>query len=219
MPTPRVAMRKIKECLRLKLDGDLSHERIALALGLSKGVVSKYVARAEAAGLDWPALSALDETQAAARLCVPAPAVRGDQAPIDLAWVHRELRRKGVTRQLLWQEYREANADRATYRYTQFCQHHQDYAGSLRRSMRQLHRAGEKLFIDYAGPTVGIVNPDTGELRRAHIFVAVLGASNYTYAYVPPRARSRSTGCAACRRRWRSLAVCRRWWCRTIRAR
>ena len=182
MPTPRVAMRKIKECLRLKLDCDLSHERIALALGLSKGVVSKYVARAEAAGLDWPALSALDETEVAAKLCTPAPAVRGDRAPIDLPWVHRELRRKGVTRHLLWQEYREANADRTTYQYTQFCQHHQDYAGSLRRSMRQLHRAGEKLFIDYAGPTVGIVNPDTGELRRAHIFVAVLGASNYTYA-------------------------------------
>ena len=106
MPTPRVAMRKIKECLRLKLDCDLSHERIALSLGLSKGVVSKYVARAEAAGLDWPALSALDETQVAARLCAPAPVVRGDRAPIDLAWVHRELRRKGVTRQLLWQDAR-----------------------------------------------------------------------------------------------------------------
>jgi len=120
MPTPRVAMRKIKECLRLKLDCDLSHERIALALGLSKGVVSKYVARAEAAGLDWPALSALEETQVAARLCAPAPVVRGDRAPIDLAWVHRELRRKGVTRHLLWQEYREANADQTTYQYTQF---------------------------------------------------------------------------------------------------
>ena len=175
-------MRKIKECLRLKLDCGLSHERIALALGLSKGVVSKYVARAEAAGLEWPALSALDEAQIAAQLCAPAPIVRGDRAPIDLPWVHHELRRKGVTRQLLWQEYREANAGRPTYGYTQFCQHHQDYAGSLRRSMRQSHRAGEKLFIDYAGPTVGIVNPDTGELRRAHIFVAVLGASNYTYA-------------------------------------
>jgi len=179
-------MRKIKECLRLKLDCGLSHERIALALGLSKGVVSKYVARATAAGLDWLALSAMDETEIAAKLCAPAPAVRGERAPIDLAWVHRELRRKGVTRQLLWEEYREANAGRSTYQYTQFCQHHQDYAGSLRRSMRQLHRAGEKLFIDYAGPTVAIVNPDTGEFRRAHIFVAVLGASNYTYACATP---------------------------------
>ena len=80
-------MHKIKECLRLKLDCDLSHERIALSLGLSKGVVSKYVARAEAAGLDWPALSALDETEVAAKMCTPAPAVRGDGAPIDLPCV------------------------------------------------------------------------------------------------------------------------------------
>ena len=179
-------MRTIKECLRLKWDCGLSHACVARALGLSKGVVSKYVARAEAAGLDWPALSALDESEIAAKLRVAVPAVRGERAPIDLPWVHRELRRKGVTRQLLWQEYREANAGRATYQYTQFCQHQHDYAGSLRRSMRQMHRAGEKLFIDYAGPTVGIVNPQTGELRRAHIFVAVLGASNYTYACATP---------------------------------
>lgn len=181
MPTPRVTMHKIKECLRLKLDCDLSHERIALALGLSKGVVSKYVSRAQDAGLGWAALSELDEAQIQAQLCVLASTTRGDRAAIDLPWVHRELRRKGVTLQLLWQEYCEAHADRPTYRYTQFCQHYHDYAGSLRRSMRQVHRAGEKVFIDYAGQTVGIVDPDTGVLRQAHIFVAVLGASNYTY--------------------------------------
>ncbi len=186
MPTPRVAMYTINECLRLKFDSGLSHERIARAMGLSKGVVSKYVARAEATGLDWAALSVLDEAGIAAALGGTTPMVRGERAPIDLPHVHRELRRKGVTRLLLWEEYRAAHADQPTYQYTQFCQHHQDYAGSLRRSMRQLHRAGEKLFIDYAGPTVGIVNPDTGELRRAHIFVAVLGASNYTYACATP---------------------------------
>lgn len=175
-------MRKIKECLRLKLECGLSNERVARALGLSKGVVSKYVARAHALGLDWPLLSALDESQVGARLCVAVPAVRGERVPIDLPVVHRELRRKGVTLQLLWQEYLEANAGRPTYRYTQFCQHYHDYASSLRRSMRQVHRAGEKLFIDYAGQTVAIVDPDTGEMRAAHIFVAVLGASNYTYA-------------------------------------
>ena len=182
MPTPRVTMHKIKECLRLKLDCELSHERIARALGLSKGVVSKYVARAQGAGLDWAVLSELDEAQIQAQLCMLASTTRGERAAIDLAWVHRELRRKGVTLQLLWQEYGEAHGDRATYRYTQFCQHYHDYAGTLRRSMRQIHRAGEKVFIDYAGPTVGIVDPDTGQLRQAHIFVAVLGASNYTYA-------------------------------------
>ena len=182
MPTPRVAMRNIKEILRLKLDCGLSHERIGRALGLSKGVVSKYLVRAQIAGLDWAAVAGLDEAQVAAQLCPPAAAVRGERAAIDLPWVHRELRRKAVTLQLLWQEYSQAHAGRARYQYTQFCQRYHDYAGTLRRSMRQVHRAGEKLFIDYAGPTMPVVNPDTGELRRAHIFVAVLGASNYTYA-------------------------------------
>ncbi len=182
MPTPRVTMRNIKELLRLKFDCGLSHERIGRALGLSKGVVSKYVARAGIAGLDWPGVAALDEAQLAARLCPPAASQRGERAGIDLPWVHRELRRKGVTLQLLWQEYCQGHPGLPTYQYTQFCAHYHAYAGVQRRSMRQLHRAGEKLFIDYAGPTVPIVNPDTGEMRRAHIFVAVLGASNYTYA-------------------------------------
>lgn len=182
MPTQRVPMRNIKEVLRLKFDCDLSHERIARALGLSKGVVSKYVARARLAGLDGTSVAALDEAELVRRLCPELPARRGERAAIDLPWVHRELRRKGVTLQLLWQEYGQTQATAPPYQYTQFCAHYHGYAGSLRRSMRQVHRAGEKLFIDYAGPTVDIVNPDTGEIRPAHIFVAVLGASNYTYA-------------------------------------
>ncbi len=175
-------MRTIKECLRLKLECGLSHERIGRALGLSKGAVSKYVARAQAAGLDWSMLAPLTEAEIESRLCSAAPAVRGARAVIDLPTIHRELRRKGMTLLLLWQEYREAHGEQPIYQYTQFCRHYHDYAQSLRRSMRQVHRAGEKLFIDYAGQTVPLVNPDTGEMRRAHIFVAVLGASNYTYA-------------------------------------
>ncbi len=182
MPTPRVGMRKIKECLRLKLECGLSNEQVARALGLSKGVVGKYVVRARVQGLDWAVLSAMDERGIEAALCPPVPTARGERAPIDLGWVHRELRRKGVTLQLLWQEYQDAHAGHPTYQYTQFCQRYHDHAASLRRSMRQVHRAGEKLFIDYAGQTVPIVDPDTGLVRDAHIFVAVLGASNYTYA-------------------------------------
>ena len=187
MSAPRVAMRKIKECLRLKLECGLSLERVALALGLSKGVVAKYVTRAGTLGLDWATLSALDESEIAARLCAPVNPVRGRRAPIDLATTHLELRRKGMTLLLLWQEYQQANAGVATYQYTQFCQYYHAYAATLRRSMRQVHRAGEKLFIDYAGQTVPLVNPDTGEVRWAHIFVAVLGASNYTYACATER--------------------------------
>jgi len=96
MSAPQVVMRKIKDCLRLKLDCGLSHEHVARALGLSKGVVSKYVAGAQALGLDWPALAALDETAIAARLYSPVWVLRGDRALIDLARVHRDLRRKGI---------------------------------------------------------------------------------------------------------------------------
>ncbi|MCA7890166.1 MULTISPECIES: IS21 family transposase, partial [Burkholderia cepacia complex] len=96
--------------------------------------------------------------------------------------LHRELRRKGVTLQLLWEEYAEANPGQRTYRYTQFCQKYKDWAKSIKRSMRQQHRAGEKLFADFAGPTVPVLASDGGVEFEAHVFVAVLGASNYTFA-------------------------------------
>lgn len=99
----------------------------------------------------------------------------------DYAEVHQELKRKGVTLILLWEEYRQTGGE-ATFQYTAFCTHYRVWAGKLKRSMRQIHRAGEKLFADYAGPTVPIINAHTGEIRPASIFVAVLGASNYTFA-------------------------------------
>ena len=188
MAAQRVAMRNIKECLRLKFEADLSHEKIARALQLSKGVVSKYVKAAREAGLDWPALAALDEVALAAVL-LPAAKVRqtrGERVLPDVISLHRELRRKGVTLQLLWEEYVAAHPEQPTYRYTQFVEHYRGYARTLKRSMRQQHRAGEKLFIDYAGPTLPVINSITGEIIRAHIFVAALGASNYTYACATP---------------------------------
>ncbi len=99
----------------------------------------------------------------------------------DFPTIHRELKRKGVTRQLLWQEYRQQYSDDG-YSYAQFCHRYLQWLGYQQRSMRQVHRAGEKLFVDYCGPTMAVVNPDTGEIRSAQIFVAVLGASNYTFA-------------------------------------
>ncbi|MCQ4323198.1 IS21 family transposase [Stutzerimonas stutzeri] len=188
MSAQRVAMRNIKECLRLKFEGGLSHEKIARALQLSKGVVSKYVTAASETGLGWPALAALDEVALAAAL-LPAAKVRqarGERVLPDLITIHRELRRKGVTLQLLWEEYIAAHPEQPTYRYTQFVEHYRRYASTLKRSMRQQHRAGEKLFIDYAGPTLPVIDPATGEISRAHIFVAALGASNYTYACATP---------------------------------
>lgn len=182
MPTERIAMHRIKELLRLKYECALSFERIARALKVSKGAVAKYVKAAEVAGLDWPALQALDEDELERRLNLRhgrGPAQR-HVAP-DFAHVHQELKRNGVTLALLWEEYRQAQGE-ASYQYSRFCDLYREFAKRLKRSMRQTHRAGEKLFVDFAGDTVPIVDAGSGEIRRAHIFVAVLGASNYTYA-------------------------------------
>ena len=174
-------MRKIKDVLRLKLDAQLSHEQIAAALRISKGVVAKYVGQDNAAGLDWAAVQALDEAELEKRL-LAKPARPSGYALPDYGRIHKELRRKGVTLMLLWEEYQAEYADRPTYRYAQFCAHYRAFAQRLKRSMRQTHRAGEKLFIDYAGPTVPLCGGG-----RAHIFVAALGASSYTFAYATPR--------------------------------
>ncbi len=174
-------MRKIKDVLRLKLDAGLSHQQIAAALGISKGVVTKYVGLAAAAGLDWAAVQDADEAALERRLLC-APEKPRDHVQPDYGRLHQELRRKGMTLMLLWEEHRADYADVHTYGYSQFCENYRRFAKQLRRSMRQVHRAGEKLFIDYAGPTIGL-----SDGSRAHIFVAALGASSYTYACATPR--------------------------------
>lgn len=174
-------MRKIKDVLRLKLDAKLSHKQIAAALGISKGVVTKYVGLAAVAGLDWAAVQDADETELERRLFVTPERPRDHVQP-DYGRLHQELRRKGMTLMLLWEEHRADHADRQTYAYSQFCVNYRRFAKQLKRSMRQVHRAGEKLFIDYAGPTIGLTDGS-----RAHIFVAALGASSYTFACATPR--------------------------------
>ena len=141
MPAKRSAMRKITEVLRLKFEARLSHERIAAATGLSKGAVSNYVQRAVQRGLGWPLPPQLDEA-ALERLLFPQVVKLEQYTHADYAYVHQELKRKGVTLQLLWEEYHAAHGERA-YRYSQFCWHYQRFQGSLARSMRQTHRAGE----------------------------------------------------------------------------
>ena len=174
MPAQRMNMRMIKDLFRLKFSGGLSLERTAAAVGVSKGVVAKYVGLANAAGLDWAAIQDLDEASLAARL---QPAKHGARVAPDFPNVHRELARKGVTLMLLWQEYQAAHVGERTYQYSQFCDRYRLFAKRLKRSMRQIHQAGEKLFIDFAGTTIGVT-----EGGRAHIFVAALGASSYTFA-------------------------------------
>jgi transposase len=180
MPATRIAMRNIRELLRLRYECALSFERIARALEVSKGVVAKYVQLAKAAGVSWPLPPEWDDVQLEQRLC-PSPSRCNEFVPPDFAWVHQERKKKGVTLLLLCEEYRAQTPGR-TYLYTQFCTLYQRWVGLQKRSMRQVHRAGEKLFIDFAGPTVPIIDAATGEIRRTNIFVAVLGASNYTFA-------------------------------------
>jgi transposase len=173
-------MRKIKDVLRLKLTAKLSHRQIGAALGISKGVVTKYVGLAASAGLVWGQVQDLDET-ALERLLLVGPERPRDHVQPDYGRIHHELRRKGMTLMLLWEEHRADYADHHTYAYSQFCVNYRLFARQLKRSMRQIHRAGEKLFIDYAGPTIGLTDGS-----RAHIFVAALGASSYTYACATP---------------------------------
>jgi len=174
-------MRKIKDVLRLKFEAGLSHERIAAAVGLSKGAVTNYVQRAVRAGLSAPLAPDLDEAALEALLFPNAAPRVTSYARVDFATIHQELKRKGVTLQLLWEEYTAAHPG-AAYRYSQFCWHYGRFREGLKRSMRQVHRAGDKLFIDYSGDGMRVIDAPTGEMRRAELFVAVLGASNYTFA-------------------------------------
>lgn len=173
-------MRQIKEILRLKYDAQLSHEKIARASGISKGAVGKYINLAKAKGLTWPLPGNMNEQQLESQLFRTEAKPSHFITP-DFPQMHQELKRKGVTLQLLWAEYSEIHQEKA-YQYSQFCHLYRQWAGQQKRSMRQVHKAGEKLFIDYCGPTVGIVSRETGEIRTAQIFVAVMGASNFTYA-------------------------------------
>jgi transposase len=181
MSAKRLSIRKVKEVLRLKWECGLSNRQIAKSCSIGRATVAEYLCRARAAGLSWPLPDGLDEAEVDRRLFLPGPCVpAGSRLLPEWSKVHRELKRKGVTLFLLWQEYKQAHPN--GYQYSSFCRHYQTWAGSLDLAMRQNHRAGEKLFVDYAGQTVPVVDSITGQVCQAQIFVAVLGASNYTYA-------------------------------------
>jgi transposase len=173
-------MRQLRQTLRLHLESGLSLRECSRVLGIAKTTVGDIVRNARAAGIDWVVAQSLSDEELEARLYRPAVPRSAHHLEPDYAWVHQELKRPGVTLQLLWEEYSRANA--LAYKYTSFCIKYRDWAANLKRSMRQVHIAGEKLFVDYAGQTVPIVDASTGEIRQAQIFVAVLGASSYTYA-------------------------------------
>lgn len=180
MAARRLSMRKIKEVLRLKCESDCSIRQIAKSCNIGRGTVKEYLLRAEKAGLSWPLSPDLDDV-ALENLFFPRaqyiPQDRRQMPPME--YIHRELRRKSVTLQLLWYEYKQANSE--GYQYSQFCELYRRWAKKLDVCLRQEHRAGEKLFIDYAGQTAPLTDPATGKLKEAYIFLATLGASNYTF--------------------------------------
>jgi len=174
-------MRKTREVLRLRFACGLSKRQIAAAVGISATGAGDDVARARRAGLSWPLPAELSDEELERRLFPPPAAGRPEARPEpDWAAIHLELRRADVTLALLWDEYRGRAPD--GFSYSWFCEHYRQWSGRLAPRMRQTHLAGEKLFTDYAGRTVEVVDGATGEIRRAQVFVAALGASSYTYA-------------------------------------
>ncbi|EMQ8080370.1 IS21-like element ISEc12 family transposase, partial [Escherichia coli] len=181
MPTVPISMRKLKEILRLKYGVELSHRQIGRSLAISPSVVSRYANRAAQLGIkQWPLPTGWDDTKLKHAFLQTQVKMKKHSLP-DWATVHRELRNKCVTLQLLWEEYCERNPG-GFYSYNHYCRMYREWLKTTSPSMRQVHKAGEKLFVDYCGPTVGVTDPETGEIRTAQVIVAVLGASSYTWA-------------------------------------
>jgi transposase len=181
LPRPHVAMRKIRDVLRLRFGEGLSLRQVAASAQMPFTTVGDYARRAERAGLSWPLPTDLDDDALEAVLFASAAPPPNSRPLPDWQEVHKELRRPGVTLMLLWLEYKEAQPD--GYAYSQFCLHYRRWQRHLDVVMRQEHKAGEKLFVDFAGQQIPIYDEKTGERALdAELFVAVLGASSYLYA-------------------------------------
>jgi transposase len=179
MAAKRLSVRKIKEVLRLKASG-LSNRQIAHICSIGRSTVADYLSRAAAAGLSWPLADNIRDESLERLLFPPPPYPSTERCLPDWPKIHKELKRKGVTLALLWEEYKAQHPE--GYQYSRFCELYREWRGKLKVWMRQVHKAGEKLFVDYCGQTAEVVDPVTGEVKEAQIFVAVLGASNYAYA-------------------------------------
>jgi transposase len=181
MPQKGLPMRTLRELLRLRWSQGCSAREVARACQVSHSTVLDYEKRARAAGLGWPLPEELDDDALAALVAdAPSPDPPVDRRPLpDVPYVLRELRKKHVTMQLLWAEYRTAHP--AGYGYTQFCHYVNAARKVLDPTLRQVYRAGEKLLTDFAGDTMDLIDATTGAVSPAYLFVAVFGASHYTY--------------------------------------
>jgi transposase len=174
-------MRKIKEVLRLHFEHQQSARQIAKSCGIARSTVKEYLDRTQKTGAPWPLPAEWDDAALENRLFPPIPLTSPEKRQMPpMEYLHQERKKKGVTLQLLWHEYKEANPE--GYQYSQFCELYRQWAEKLDVCLRQEYRAGEKLFVDYAGQTLPLHDPLTGQTRPAYLFVATLGASNYTFA-------------------------------------
>ena len=182
MPTQRLSMRRIKQLLTMHFGAGASTRAIGRELGIAPSTVREYLGRATAAGIGWPLAADVTDESLVARLFVNAGVRAGARFHAEPDWpaLVRELKRPGVNLLVLWDEYREVHPE--GYAYSRFCQLFREFERRLSPTMRQQHVAGDKVFVDYSGKRVPIADPVTGEVRMAEIFVAVLGASNLTYA-------------------------------------
>ena len=184
MPTERVAMRRVREMLRLSRDAGLATREVARRAGVAPSTLREMLRRFERSGLAWPLPLDLTDTDLEARLYGEMGTRRGQRRRPEPDWaeLNRELKRKHVTLQILWDEYIEANPD--GYRYSRFCDLYRGWESRLPVTMRQTHLGGDKLFVDYAGDLVPvIIDQRLGKVRRAHLFVAVMGGSSLSFAH------------------------------------
>lgn len=179
MPAERLSMRKIREILRLCLGQGLSHRKAAASVKASSSTISDTLGRAKVAGVGWPLPEDLDDGRLEALLYPPPAPSQEPRAVPDWGEIHKELRRKGVTLQLLWQQYKEAHPE-GGYQYSSASG--TGASNQVDVVLRQPYRAGEKGLVDFSGDGIPIVDPRTGEVTQAELFIAVLGASNFTYA-------------------------------------
>ena len=180
MAAVRLSMRTIKEVLRLSWEHRLSQKQIAVSCNIARSTVADYLFRACRAGLTWPLPPEMDDSQLDGLLFPPVRENERAQRPlVAMEEIYKELAGKGVTLRQLWLEYKQANPD--GHQYSQFCNLYRRWAGKQNVTLRQMHRAGEKLFLDWAGQTIGINDPLSGKTREAYLFVATLGASSYTF--------------------------------------
>lgn len=191
MSQERLTLRKIREILRLKEEAGMSNRAIARACKISNSTVGEYLRRADTADLHWPLPVEMGEVELYRRLFPEDEQASEPERPLpDFAYIQKELKKKGVTLRLLWDEYKDQHPDNY-YKYTQFCEYFRRWAKMQSPSAHFQHTGGEVMEVDYAGMTMPLVDPETGKISQIPVFVATLPASNYIYAEAQPSQEKR----------------------------